>query len=73
MFIVLTLNPFPNTPFWDRSKFKEAADDNWNMAIKGLLDTECIENIVEKGEIAHFKQISPFFPLCFLNLISSMC
>ena len=28
-------NPLPNTPFWDRPKFKEAADDNWNVAIKG--------------------------------------
>ena len=29
-------NPFPNTPFWDCPKFKEAADDNWNVAIKGF-------------------------------------
>ena len=28
------LNPFPNTPFWDHPKFKEAADNNWNVAIK---------------------------------------
>ena len=35
-------------------------DDNWNVAIKGFLDTDCIENIVEKGEIAHFWAISPF-------------
>ena len=27
-------NLFPNTPFWDRPKFKEAADDNWNVAIE---------------------------------------
>ena len=31
-----TVNPFTNTPFWDRPKFKEAADDNWNVAIKGF-------------------------------------
>ena len=30
------INPFPNTPFWDHPKFKEAADDNWNVAIKGF-------------------------------------
>ena len=30
------VNPFPNTPFWDRPKFKEAADDNWNVVIKGF-------------------------------------
>ena len=29
-------NPFPNIPFWDRPKFKEAADDNWNVAINPL-------------------------------------
>ena len=52
---LLTINPFPNAPSWDRPKFKQAADDNWNLAIKGLLDTGCIENIVEKGEIAHFE------------------
>ena len=28
------INPFPKTPFWDRPKFKEAADNNWNVAIK---------------------------------------
>ena len=30
------LNPFPNTPFWDHAEFKEGADDNWNVAIKGF-------------------------------------
>ena len=30
------LNPFPNTPLWDRPKFKEAADDNWNVDMKGF-------------------------------------
>ena len=25
------INPFPNTPFWDRPKFREAADDNWKV------------------------------------------
>ena len=29
------VNPLPNIPFWDCPKFKEAADDNGNMAIKG--------------------------------------
>ena len=28
-------NPFSNTTFWDDPKFKEAADDKWNVAIKG--------------------------------------
>ena len=53
-------NPFPNTPFWDRPRFKEDADDNWNVAIKGFEYTDCSENIVEKGEIAHFEQFHLF-------------
>ena len=28
------INLFHDTQFWDRPKFKEAADDNWNVAIK---------------------------------------
>ena len=32
----LQVNPFPNKPFWDCPKFKEAADVNWNMAITGF-------------------------------------
>ena len=54
------MNPFPDTPFWDRTKSKEAADDNKNVSIKGFKDTDCIENIVEKGEIAHFEQFHIF-------------
>ena len=36
----IILNPFPNDckPFWDCPKFKEAADDNWNVAINPLTD-----------------------------------
>ena len=54
--IISVVNPFPNTPFWDHPKFKEAADDIYNVAINGFKDTGCIENIVEKDEIAHFEQ-----------------
>ena len=32
--------------------------------IKGSQDTDCIENIVEKGEIAHIEQFL-LFPQCF--------
>ena len=32
----MLFNPFPDTPFWHRAKFKEAADDSWNVAIKGF-------------------------------------
>ena len=57
-------NPLPNTLFWDYPKFKEAADDNWNVAIKGFYNTDCTEDIVGKGEIAHFEQFH-LFPQCF--------
>ena len=33
---IKSINPFPITPFWNRPKFKEAADDNWNVDIKGF-------------------------------------
>ena len=61
--VVEKFNPFPNTPLWDRPKFKEAADDNLNVAIKGFQDTDCIENIVEKGKIAHFEQFHLFLQI----------
>ena len=57
-------NPLPNTTFWDHPKFRETAEDNWNVAIKGFYDTDCIGNIVEKGEIANFEQFH-LFPQCF--------
>ena len=50
--VCLLINPFPNTPFWDRPKFKEATDKNWNVANTGFQNTDCIEKIVVKCEIA---------------------
>ena len=41
------------------------------MAIKGFKDTQSIENILEKGEIAHFEQFHlfpQFFPYFFIVL-----
>ena len=59
------LNPFSNTHFWDRPKFKDAADNNsGNVATNRFKDTDCKENIVEKGEIAHFEQFHLFLQ-CF--------
>ena len=31
---ITTINPFPNTPFWDSPKLKEAENDNLNVAKK---------------------------------------
>ena len=66
------INPFPNTPFWISPNLRDAAEENCNMAIKGFSDIDCIENIVEKGEIAHFEQFH-LFPQCFPKAFSSMC
>ena len=30
---IKAINPFPNTLFWDCAKFKENADNNWNVVI----------------------------------------
>ena len=60
----MPLTDSPNTPFWDCPELKEAADNNWNVAIKGFYNTDCIENIVENGEIAHLEQFH-LFPQCF--------
>ena len=65
-------NPFPNTPFWDHPKFKEAADDNWNVATERFQDTDCIENNVDKGEIAYLEQFHLFHNV-FLKNFSSLC
>ena len=54
------------------SSSKNLRDDNWNVAIKGLKDTDSIENIVEKGEIA-FLSYFTFFQNIFLKLFFSVC
>ena len=33
---IITSFPFPNTPFWDCPKLKEAAVVNLNLAVKGF-------------------------------------
>ena len=42
------------------------------MGIQGFQDTDCIENIVEKGEIAHFVQFH-LFPQCFSKSFFLQC
>ena len=70
--VFMFFNPFPITSFLDCPDSKDAADDNWNVAIKGFLDRDCIENIVEKDEIAHFEQIH-LYPQCFPKALFLMC
>ena len=68
----ILLNPFPNTPFWNSPKFKEAADNNWNVAIKGFLDRDSMEKNVEKVEIDHLDNFTLFHNV-FLKLVSLIC
>ena len=49
-------------------KFKEVPDDNSKLAVQGFQHTDGIENIVGKGEIAHFEQFH-FFPQNFPEVI----
>ena len=48
----------------DSSKFKEFADDNFELEENGGKLSKRIENAVGKGEIARYEQFL-LFPLCF--------
>ena len=41
---MVRVNPFPNTPFWDCPKFKETADDNWNVGINSLPNDKILDS-----------------------------
>ena len=56
--------PFPKQLILDSSKLKEFADNNFRFDDKGRNFSTPVENTVEKGEIAHYKQFL-LFPLCF--------
>ena len=48
----ISLTPFLIHHFETVPNSKKLLDDRWNVAIIGFKTTECIENIVKKGEIA---------------------
>ena len=48
----------------DSSKLKEFADDNFKFHDNGRKLSKWVENTVEKGEIARYKQFL-LFPQCF--------
>ena len=56
------VNPFPNDIILDSSKLKEFADDNFKFDRKSRKFSKWVENTVEKGQIAHYKQFL-LFPL----------
>ena len=48
----------------DQTKFKASADDKLNATKMIVSSFDRVENIVEKGEIAHYEQFL-LFPQCF--------
>ena len=58
------LNPFPSDKFFNKSKLKEFADDNFEFDENGRWFSKRVENTVGKGEIARYEQFL-LFPLCF--------
>ena len=65
---ILNINPLPITLFFvtiPNSKKLQTTTEMW--LLKDFKDTDCKENIVKKGEIAHFGQFY-LFPQCFPKL-----
>ena len=56
---LLVLNPFPNDTFYS-SKLNEFAVDNFKFDENGRKFFRLVENIVGKGEIAHYEQFLLF-------------
>ena len=53
-------NPLPDDKILDRSKLKQSADDNFKFHENSRKLSKQVENIVGKGEIAHYKQFLLF-------------
>ena len=58
------INPLPDDKFYDSSKLKEFADNNFKFYENGRNLSKRVENNVGKGEIAHKEQFL-LFPQCF--------
>ena len=56
------VNPFPNTPFWDPLKFKEAIDDNWNVAINAFPKKPCFLRVWNTSFLKTLWEKEKFFP-----------
>ena len=56
--------PITRRQILDSSKMKEFADDNFKFDKNGRKFSTRVENIVGKGEIAHYEQFL-LFPQCF--------
>ena len=53
--------PFPKRQILDSFKLKEFADDNFKLDENDRKFSKQVENILGKGEIAHYEQFL-FFP-----------
>ena len=56
--------PFPKQQILDSSKLKEFLDDNFTFNENSIRFLKQVENIVRKGEIAHYEQFL-LFPTVF--------
>ena len=61
---LVTVYPFPKRQILDSSNLEEFADGNFKFVENGREFSCRVENTVEKGEIARYKQFL-LFPLCF--------
>ena len=62
--MILHNYPFPKQQILDSSKRKGSADDNFRIDENCRKFSKWVENIVGKGEIAHYEQFL-LFPQCF--------
>ena len=62
--MVSVFNPLPDDKILDRSKLKQSADDNFEFDVNSRKFSKLVENTVDKGEIARYKQFL-LFPQCF--------
>ena len=61
---IRSLNPLPDDKFFDSSKLKEFADNNFKFDENGRKLSKQVENTVGKGETARYEQFL-LLPQCF--------
>ena len=59
---------FSKQQIFDSPKLKVFADDNFKLDENGRKFYKQVENIVEKGEVAHYEQFL-YFPWCFQRVL----
>ena len=64
LYVIVSLNLFPNDKILDSTKLKEFEDDSFKFDENDRKSSKRIENTVRKGEIARYEQFL-LFPQCF--------